>query len=181
MTVYSDAPYAELICNGVSLGRKKTFEDCAVFKKVPYQPGVLEVSAQKENKEETGRSRLISAGKETVICLVPDKKVLHADGQDLCFLDIGIADRNGVIKSSCDRKLSVTVTGDGTLQAFGSARPCMAEDFISKEHTTYYGRALAVIRAGYGPGIIQVEVTGPELEKQTLEIKTIPDRREETE
>ncbi len=181
VTVYSDAPYVELICNGVSLGRKKTSEDCAVFQEVPYQPGVLEASAQKENKEETGRSRLISAGRESVIRLTPDKKVLHANGQDLCFLDIGIADRNGVVKSSCDRKLTVTVTGAGKLQAFGSARPCMAEDFISTEHTAYYGRALAVIRAGYGPGIIRMEVTGPDLEKQTVEIETIPDRREEEE
>ena len=181
VTVYSDAPYVELLCNGVTLGRKQTREDCAVFKKVPYQPGTLEASAQKADGEETGRSRLVSAGKETVISLTPEKKVLYANGQDLCFLNIGITDRNGIVKSSQDRKLSVTVTGGGTLQAFGSARPTMAENFTGTEHTAYYGRALAVIRAGYRPGIIRVEVTGPDLEKQTVVIETISDQREAAE
>jgi len=143
--------------------------------------GQKEYDAQKADGEETGRSRLVSAGKETVISLTPEKKVLYANGQDLCFLNIGITDRNGIVKSSQDRKLSVTVTGGGTLQAFGSARPTMAENFTGTEHTAYYGRALAVIRAGYRPGIIRVEVTGPDLEKQTVVIETISDQREAAE
>ena len=75
-----------------------------------------------------------------------------------------------MVKSSEDRKLTVTVSGAGTLQAFGSARPHMAENFYSNTHTTYYGKALAAVRAGYEPGTIEVTVSGAGLEEKKLSL-----------
>ena len=47
----------------------------------------------------------------------------------------------------------------------------MPENFYSDTHTTFYGKALAVIRAGYEPGKIKVTVSGEGLEDQVLEIE----------
>ena len=77
-----------------------------------------------------------------------------------------LAGENGITKSSVDQRLTVEVEGAGVLQAFGSARPHMAENFVSASHTTYYGKALAVIRAGYEPGNIRVKVSGDGLKTQ---------------
>ena len=101
----------------------------------------------------------------------PEKTVLAANGQDLCFLPLDLVGENGVTVSSRDQKLTVNVEGAGSLQAFGSARPNMAENFYSDMHTTFYGKALAVIRAGYEPGTIKVTVSGDGLEDQILEIE----------
>ena len=106
-----------------------------------------------------------------MIKLSPEKTVLHANGQDLCFLPLDLVGENGVTISSKDQKLTVKVEGAGTLQAFGSARPNMPENFYSDTHTTFYGKALAVIRAGYEPGQIKVTVSGEGLEDQVLEIE----------
>jgi hypothetical protein len=45
-----------------------------------------------------------------------------------------------------DRPLRARVTG-GELLAFGSARPRTEERYDTGEHTSYFGRALAVVRA----------------------------------
>ena len=84
-----------------------------------------------------------------------------------------LTDPDGVIKASDDRKITVQVTGAGTLQGLGSARPHMAENFVSETHTTYYGQALAAVRAGYEAGEILVTVSCEGLETQIL---TIPVR-----
>jgi len=170
VTVYSGAPYVELILCGRRIGRKKTCENKAVFHRVAYQPGTLEARALHQDGRPASRSRLVSAGPETVIRLTPEASTLRANGQDLCFLNIDLADNNGITKVSRDQQLTVQVSGAGSLQAFGSARPEMSENFYSTTHTTYYGKALAVIRAGYAPGTIRVEVSGQGLEKQVLEI-----------
>lgn len=96
--------------------------------------------------------------------------MLRPNGQDLCFLQLALTGEDGTILSSGDRKLTVEVTGAGALQAHGSARPCMAEDFVSASHTTFYGQSLAVIRAGYEPGLIRIKVSGEGLESAEIEI-----------
>ena len=66
--------------------------------------------------------------------------------------------------------ISIEVSGAGTLQAFGSAKPNMGEDFHSRQHTTYYGKAQAVIRAGEKSGNILVKVSGEGLGTKEVSI-----------
>lgn len=67
----------------------------------------------------------------------------------------------------------VEVDGAGTLLALGSARPNMGENFFSDTHTTYYGKALAVVRGGEMPGKIMVTVKAKGLLSKTLELEVI--------
>ena len=67
-------------------------------------------------------------------------------------------DVKGIIESNADRKLSVAVEG-GELLGFGSANPRTEERFDSGSYTTFYGRAMAVVRAGQG-GSVTVKVSG---------------------
>ena len=64
---------------------------------------------------------------------------------------------NGIVESNADRKLTVTVEG-GELLAFGSANPCTEEQYHTGSFTTYYGSALAVVRAGEA-GTISVKAS----------------------
>lgn len=170
ITVYAAAPCVELRCNGKSLGRRKTKEFTAVFPKIPYEPGTLEAVSLSAYGRELGRTALTSASGKTRIRLTPETTTLRADGQALCFLKLDLVGENGVTKSSVDQPLTVEVSGAGTLQGFGSARPNMAETFLGATHTTYYGEALAVLRAGYEPGELTVTVSGAGLEAQTVTI-----------
>lgn len=176
VTVYSAAPYVELVLNGKSLGKRKTKENTAVFPNVAYEPGALDAIDRSADGKALARAALTSATGKTQIRLVPETTALRANGQDLCYLNIDLAGENGVTKSSVDQKLTVQVAGPGALQGFGSARPNMAETFIGSTHTTYYGKALAVIRAGYEPGTITVTVSGAGLEAKTTVINVLSDK-----
>ena len=77
---------------------------------------------------------------------------------------------NGITKSSVDQVLKVEVTGAGCLQGYGSARPNIADDFVSDQHKTFLGKSLAVIRAGYETGCIHVKVSGEGLEPVETDI-----------
>ena len=53
------------------------------------------------------------------------------------------------------------------------SRPNMGENFFSDTHTTYYGKALAVVRGGDAPGKITVTVRAKGLPAKTLELEVI--------
>ena len=169
VTVYTDAAQVILVLNGKQLGRKKVKECKAVFRKVAYVPGTLEAVAYGADGKELSRSMLTSATGKTQLRLEADKATLHANGQDLCFINIDLVGENGITKSSADRKVEIRVEGAGTLQAIGSARPNTEESFCGNSCTTFYGKALAAIRAGYEPGEIRVTVSaGSSAEKNIM-------------
>ncbi len=156
IVVYANAQEIELLQDGVSLGRQPVNE-CQTAFSAEYRPGTLTAVAYDVNGREIGRDELRSAGTDLRLCVQPDKTELCADGQDLCYLEIALTDENGIVEAGDDRKVRLTVSGAGTLAGFGSAAPCTEERFTDGLHTTYYGRALAVVRAGYGqPGEIRV-------------------------
>ena len=142
--VYSDQAQVELLINGKSVGQKKVKECKAIFK-VKYQPGTVTAVAYDASGRETGRSELISADAPLKIAVRPEK--CHAKPGEVVYVPVNIEGANGVVESNADRKLTVTVEG-GELLAFGSANPCTEEQYHTGSFTTYYGRALAVVRAG---------------------------------
>ena len=149
--VYSDQAQVELLLNGKSLGRKKVKECKALFK-VRYAPGILTAVAYDASGRETGRSELVSADGPYHIAVRPEKTEVKS-GEIVC-VPVNIEGTNNIVESNEDRRLTVTVSG-GELLAFGSANPCTEEAYHTGSFTTYYGRSMAVIRAG-GPGTIHV-------------------------
>ena len=173
VTVYSDGETAELIVNGHSYGRKKTKEYKAVFKHVVYEPGTITaISYDGEGKEQSRTSMKTAAG-PAELRVVADRSTLQAKTQDLAYISIDLTGADGITKSSEDTAVTVEVAGAGTLLALGSARPNMGENFFSDTHTTYYGKALAVVRGGDAPGKITVTVKAKGLPAKTLELEVI--------
>ena len=155
--VYSDQAQVELLLNGKSVGRQKV-KECKTLFKLKYAPGTLTAVAYDASGRETGRSELVSASGPFGIAVRPEK--CHAKPGEIVYVPVNIEGANGVVESNADRKLSVTVEG-GELLAFGSANPCTEEQYHTGSFTSYYGRALAIVRAGES-GTIQVNVTDGE-------------------
>ena len=66
---------------------------------------------------------------------------------EIVYVPVNIEGVNGIVESNADRKLTLTVEG-GELLAFGSANPCTEEQYHTGSFTSFYGRTLAVVRAG---------------------------------
>lgn len=172
--VYSADEEVELLINGTSVGRKAVGEErrfAAVFDTV-YEPGTVEAVSYTEGME-TGRTKIKTAGNETRLNIETDRKLLHADGEDLAYLMISLTDEKGILKPSESAKVSITVEGAGKLQGFGNADPFSLENFYDTERTTYRGRVAAAVRSGEEPGEIRVRVRAEGFADEviTLEVK----------
>ena len=142
--VYSNQAFVELLLNGKSLGRKKVKECKAIFK-TKYAPGTLTAIAYDSGGRETGKSTLKSATGKARLALQPEQN--EAKPGEIVYIPVNLIGDNGVVESNADRRVTVTVEG-GELLAFGSANPCTEEQYHSGTFTTYYGRALAIVRIG---------------------------------
>lgn len=141
--VYASADSAELRINGVIKEKKKIEAYKAVFETV-YEPGSVEVVVYDVDGNEAGRTRLDSAGGEITVRIKPETEIVSGG---LTYINIDMCGENGIVECNADEPLEVTVEG-GTLLAFGSANPRNEESYLAGRHTTYYGRAQAIVRTG---------------------------------
>ena len=151
---------AELFLNGKKIGKKKTKDGRAVFH-TKYEPGELKAVAYDASGAVLGEDVLISAqGKLHLKCDTADIETPEAYTTETIAVGISVCGENGVIERNHDVTLSA-VTEDCELLGFGSANPRTEEDFSSGVYTTYYGRALAVVRKKKGAtAILTISETG---------------------
>jgi beta-galactosidase len=174
--VYADAPQVELLINGRSLGRKRATADDNYLARftLPYEPGELVAVAFDADGTEIGRDVLVSAGSGLKLHVVPETDHLVADGADLLYLPIELTDDAGIVRPLADRQVTIAVTGAGALLGFGSAQAITTEAFDSPVHSTYYGRAQAVIRAAHEAGDVAIVVSAEGCDPVSLTIPVHP-------
>ena len=166
--VFSGAEEVELRVNGKSAGRMKAGE--AEIHKMPgtflfhtiYVPGCVEAVSYTDGKE-VSRSMLKTTGDAKAVRLVPETETLAADGESLAYVQVEVVDEEGNVVPDAAVKLQAEVSGAARLLGFGSANPVTDENYTRGVFTSYHGRALAVLRAGYEPGRAILRVTTSEL------------------
>jgi hypothetical protein len=157
--VYSDADEVELLLDGEVVGRAPAGaeHDFRCTFETTYRPGELTAVAYRDGTEQ-GRQTLRSVSGPVRLSAEPDRAEIRADAGDLAFVSLVLADDRGTVHPGADRAVHLEVSGPGVLLALGSARPDNAEGYGGPEHTTFEGRALAVVRPT-GPGTIEVTAT----------------------
>jgi beta-galactosidase len=99
---YTDGIEAELFVNGKSQGRirKNPAERLDRYRlrwnNVKYEAGEIRVVAYDAQGNKIGEDSRRTAGKPTAIVAQADRKSYRADGEDLVFVTIGVADSKGV-------------------------------------------------------------------------------------
>ncbi|MDR0375561.1 MAG: DUF4982 domain-containing protein [Treponema sp.] len=171
--VYTDADTrtVDLLLNGKRLGRKRV-KDCRAVFKTKYTPGKLTAVSRAINGNETGRGELESAVDKISISVKPEEDAVRAGS--IVYINIELVGENGIVECNADTKITVSVEG-GELLAFGSANPRTAESYIDGNFTTYYGKALAVVRAGMA-GVMRITARGGDLGTTFAEIKSVENK-----
>ncbi len=142
--VYSRAPIVELYVNGKKVGRKKFKNNCRFDFKVKYHDGEVTAVAKDANGVELSRSCLKTAGDETVLSVMPEKTEVKLG--EVCFVRLKYTDGQGNVKPLERGIVDVKVDG-GELLATGNACPFNAIGYTSGKTDTYYGEAMAVVKA----------------------------------
>ena len=185
--VYTSYPCAELFVNGVSQG-KRTFAEpegqtpCLgekamkrfrlMWDEVTYQPGELKVVAYDPEGQPVDEKTIHTAGKAAAIKLTPDRKIIKADGEDLCFINVSLTDKYGNPVPCDSRLVKVKVSGAGSFKAIANGDPTCLESFQQPQMHLFSGQLTVIIQSGTEPGDIIVEVSGKGVRKASATLKT---------
>jgi beta-galactosidase len=147
--VYARAASVELFINGVSAGRKEIRSNCRTSFPVVYENGTLTAAAYDEAGREIGRETLVTAGDEIVLAARPEAASVKKEG--LLYIPLQYTDAEVIWKPLIRRTVKVTLE-NADLMGLGSAAAYYEGNYCSDTTETYFGEALAVVRAtGEGP------------------------------
>ncbi|RYY19220.1 MAG: glycoside hydrolase family 2 protein, partial [Sphingobacteriaceae bacterium] len=149
--VYSSGDEAELFLNNKSLGRKKRLEYEYRFRwdSVIYAPGELKVVTYKNHKP-WATDVVKTAGNAATLQLTADKKMMMADGNDLTFITLRIADSKGITVPEANNPIKFKVSGNAEIAATDNGDPADLVAFSSAERDAFNGLALVIIKAKPG-------------------------------
>lgn len=159
--IYTKAPKVALYLNDQLVATKDVNIDTEykAIIKLPYQPGVLKAVALDKNGKQLSESILRTSGEPASIRLTPDRKQIHADGEDLSFITLEVVDKSGNIVSDASLPVQVNVNGQASLLAAATADLKDLETKTSSQVTTYKGRAIIVVRSGNKSGKATITAT----------------------
>ena len=114
-----------------------------------YEPGVLKVVAYKAGKP-WAENTVKTTGPAKKLSLTPDRKVLRADGQDLCFLTAAVTDDAGLVVPRTNNAIEFEISGPGEIVATDNGDATSHVSFQSPVRQAYNGLALVIVRTQAG-------------------------------
>ena len=168
--VYTSGDEAELFLNGKSLGRKKKqqFEYRLRWDDVVYAPGELKVVAYLKGKE-WATDTVKTTGEAAKILLSVDRDKITADGLDLAFVTVTIADKNGLLVPRSHNLVKFSVTRPGEIVAVGNGDAASHEPFQAKQRKAFNGLCQVIVKAKAGEkGSMTLKAEAEGLEKAEI-------------
>ena len=149
--VYTSGDSAELFLNGKSLGLKKKgqYEYRLRWDDVVYQPGELKVVAYKNGKK-WATDTVKTTGPAAKLLLAADRAKIAADGQDLSFVTVTVADRDGLLVPRSKNHIHFEIAGPGEIVATDNGDATSFESFQAPERNAFNGLALVIVRGKPG-------------------------------
>jgi beta-galactosidase len=170
--VYTSGDEAELFLNGKSLGRKTKgqFEYRLHWDDVVYQPGELKVVAYKDGRQ--WASEVVkTTGPAAKLLLRAGQNEIQADGQELAFVTLTVADKSGRQEPRAKNHIRFEIDGPGEIVATDNGDATSFESFQAPERNAFNGVALVIVRAKAGqPGTIWVTAESDGLKTGKIKI-----------
>jgi beta-galactosidase len=172
--VFTSGDEAELFLNGESFGRKRKgeFEYRLRWDNIIFQPGTLKVVAYKNGKP-WATDEVKTAGDPAGLKLEPDRDKICADGKDLSFITVTVADKDGLMVPRADNRIHFDIEGPGEIVATDNGDPANFESFQSHDRKAFNGLCLVIVRGKSGqPGKIKLAASADGLKVGTISIET---------
>lgn len=165
--VYTDYPKAELFINGKSRGVREKNDSTnmnryrLMWMETVYEPGEVKVVAYDDKGNAVAEKVMRTAGKPDHIVLTPSRKELSADGEDLVYITVQVADKDGNIVPTDTRRVKFSAKGAGKFRATANGDPTNLDLFHLPEMPLFAGAATAIVQAGDKPGTVTFEAKAP--------------------
>jgi beta-galactosidase len=177
--VYTSYPKAELFINGKSQGvqEKNNTSDMNRYRLMwmdtKYEPGEVRVVAYDANGNEAATEAIRTAGKAHHLVLSCNRSELAADGTDLAYITVQVADKDGNIVPTDSRLVQFEVKGQGTFEATANGDATSLMSFQQPKMQLFSGAATAIVRASDTPGTItfRAKASGVKAANLTINVK----------
>src|SRR5262249_9680665 len=116
---------------------------------IVYEPGELKVIAYKGSKQ-WAEDVVKTTGPAAKILLKADRATIKADGQDLSFITVTIADKDGLPVPRARNRLRFEISGPAEIIATDNGDATDHESFQAKERNAYNGLCLVIVRTKVG-------------------------------
>lgn len=155
--VYTNVPEVELKLNGRSLGIRKwdLNKEAFLFWEVPYEPGRLEAIGKTADGKRVSFA-VQTAGKPAKMMLLPNRKVLKANRQDLSYVAVQLVDANGVPVPFAGNDITFEVTGAAKLAAVGNGNQQSHTPLKGNSMEAWLGKCLAIVQSTNRKGKITI-------------------------
>jgi beta-galactosidase len=173
--VYTTGDEAELFLNGKSQGKKKKeqYSYRVRWDDLTWTPGELKVVAYKDGKH-WAEDVVKTAGPANKLRLEPDHNRIMADGQDLSFVTVTVADKQGLLVPRSMNKLKFEISGPGEIVATDNGDPTSLESFQTNEKAAFNGLCLVIVRAKPGQtGKISLKAMSEGLRSEDVVISAV--------
>lgn len=173
--VFTSGDEVELFLNGKSLGKKGKgkYEYRLRWDSLKFEKGELRAVSYK-NGEKWAEEIVRTTGNPAILKITADRSVIEADGKDLSFITVQVADKDGIVVPDSDNKIEFSIEGPGEIVATDNGDPTDLTSFSTKEKKVFSGNALVIIRSnGKEEGEIKLIAKSEGLSKADVLIKTI--------
>ncbi len=174
--VYTNLPKAELFINGKSQGVREKNDSTVqnryrlMWMETVYEPGELKVVAYDNDGNPAAEKIVKTAGKPHHLVLTPNRRSLEANGDDLLYVTVQVADKDGNIVPTDSRLVKFKVDGAGSFEATANGDPTCVLPFQNPEMKLFSGATTAILRSGKTPGTIRLRATAPGVKAAELSL-----------
>ncbi len=176
--VYTSYNKAELFVNGKSQGfqvksnESKQHRYRLMWNDVKYEPGSIKVVAYDDDDNPVAEKKIETAGEPHHLELSADRKVINADGKDLCYVTVSVVDKEGRLCPNATNQLNFKVNGNGKYRAACNGDATSLELFHLSTMKAFSGKLVVIIQAEKEPGEIMLAVSSKGLKSGKIQIKT---------
>jgi len=173
---YTNYPQAELFINGKSQGLRKktdsTYQDRyrLMWLETVYEPGEVKIVAYDKDGNVAAEKAVRTASAPDHLVLTPHRQSLEANGDDLLYVTVQVADKDGNIVPSDTRMVQFKIEGAGTFEATANGDPTCLLPFQNPEMKLFSGAATAIARSATKPGFLRLTATAEGVQPATISI-----------
>ncbi len=174
--VYTSYPKAELFINGKSQGMREkndsTYQNRyrLMWMETVYEPGEVKVVAYDNDGRPVAEKSVRTPGKPHHIVLTPHQSKLAANGDDLAYITVQVADKDGNIVPTDTRRVKFDVSGAGSFEATANGDPTSLLPFHEPRMDLFGGAATVIVRSAKTPGTARLKVSAPSVKAATIDI-----------
>ena len=166
---YNQADEVELYVNGISQGiRRKTENEAHVSWSVIYKAGSIK-AVSRTNGKVVLTEEIKTAKAAVQITLKAEKETIKADGKEISFITVSVADENGILVPDAMNNITFELVGDAEIAAVDNGFQANLQSFQANHINLFNGKAVIMIK-GDEAGEVILKASSPGLNPTNLKL-----------